>query len=601
MPRIRRAWSDGDLLPGFRDRFISHVDATAGMPGTAASGFDPARSGLAIARQHLRAVTHTAMAFLLTEDERYLRSAEAWLMSAARLEDWDVRHFLSAAEMTAAAALGLRWLEPHLQESTRDEITDAIISRALRPSFTLATDGPRDIEAGTWPLRGDNNWSQVCHGGLVLGALAVRGREPALARSVIDRAVEHLPHTMQTVYGPRGSYAEGPMYWGYGTTFNVLLIAGLRSELGHSFGLESVGGFSRTADYQLHLTGNTGRYFNYADCREDATFDPAMFWFAHERNDPSLLYHEVRNMRACLDEPGSARTRALLSHRLLPLVFLWSPALAEVTPPKEKDWCGDGISPVVTHRSGWDQEDVYLALKGGTPASSHGHMDIGSFVLEARGVRWAVDLGLQDYGSLERSGLDIWDREQDSDRWRVFRYNNLSHNTLVIDGALQRVRADAYVSVFGGTAEPCPHSRLDMSEVYADQLEAAHRSVALVDGQAVVVRDELVAARKPARVRWAMVTHARIDRCTGNKAVLRQDGKTMYVVLLSPTQVTWEACSAAPPAAHDAANEGALMLCCHSDLPPGEPRVITVAFLPVDYETAADVLTQRCETVLATI
>lgn len=72
-------------------------------------------------------------------------------------------------------------------------------------------------------------------------------------------------------------------------------------------------------------------------------------------------------------------------------------------------------------------------------------MDIGSFVMEADGVRWAMDLGLQDYNSLETKGVNLWGSGQNSQRWEVFRYNNFVHNTLTVNNQLQRV--DGYAPI----------------------------------------------------------------------------------------------------------------------------------------------------------
>ena len=44
------------------------------------------------------------------------------------------------------------------------------------------------------------------------------------------------------------------------------------------------------------------------------------------------------------------------------------------------------------------RETTYLGIKGGANnACEHGHYDLGSFVLDSGGVRWAMDLGPDDY------------------------------------------------------------------------------------------------------------------------------------------------------------------------------------------------------------
>jgi hypothetical protein len=55
---------------------------------------------------------------------------------------------------------------------------------------------------------GDFNWNQVCHSGLVVGALAIAEREPELARRIVDRAVRYVPKA-GAVYAPDGSTPKG--------------------------------------------------------------------------------------------------------------------------------------------------------------------------------------------------------------------------------------------------------------------------------------------------------------------------------------------------------------------------------------------------------
>ena len=52
-------------------------------------------------------------------------------------------------------------------------------------------------------------------------------------------------------------------------------------------------------------------------------------------------------------------------------------------------------------------------------------MDAGSFIYERKGIRWAIDLGMQNYLSLESRGINLWDQSQEGQRWGVFRLGNI--------------------------------------------------------------------------------------------------------------------------------------------------------------------------------
>jgi len=184
--------------------------------------------------------------------------------------------------MTAALAIGYDWLFNSLAADARNTIRDAIVDKGLETS----------MKGGGWVMT-TNNWNQVCHGGLTLGALALFEDEPELSKRVIARAIKYVPRAMDE-YEPDGVYPEGPSYWLYGTTYNVLMIAALESVLGSDFGLASAEGFLKTPEFYLHATGPTGLFFNFADCGFRSGPAPAMHWFAQRRNDP-IRVAQLRN------------------------------------------------------------------------------------------------------------------------------------------------------------------------------------------------------------------------------------------------------------------------------------------------------------------
>ena len=74
---------------------------------------------------------------------------------------------------------------------------------------------------------------------------------------------------------------------------------------------------------------------------------------------------------------------------------------------------------MIWNGSSWKPDATYVAIKGGSPGLSHAHMDVGAFVMDADGVRWADDLGMQDYESLESKGVKLWGKTQDAERWKI--------------------------------------------------------------------------------------------------------------------------------------------------------------------------------------
>ena len=199
---------------------------------------------LAVSRNVLYRVNTLAAAFRLTGEKAFAERAALEMCAAADFPDWNPAHFLDVAEMTLALAVGYDWLYETLDEARRVKIRDAILEKGLRPSF----------RGRQWWVTGKNNWNQVCHAGMVAGALAIADSEPALARKVMERAIRNLPRSMKASFSPNGAYPEGPMYWGYGTEFTVALLALLEGAFGQDFGLAEIPGFSVTGDFVIAAT-----------------------------------------------------------------------------------------------------------------------------------------------------------------------------------------------------------------------------------------------------------------------------------------------------------------------------------------------------------
>ena len=201
--------------------------------------------------------------------------------------------------------------------------------------------------------------------------------------------------------------------------------------------------------------------------------------------------------------------------------------LSKVRPPTENFFIGNGATPVCMMRSSWaDPNAIYVGVKLGSPSENHAHMDVGSFVVDAMGERWASDLGMVNYEILDEQKLGIWSYHQKAGRWKVYIYNNFAHNTLTFNDSLQRVDGRADFKSFTNTPSNMSCTT-DLSALYKDQIKSAERTIALKGGSYVLIKDEIVAL-KATTVRWTMVTEANptFDQEKG-EILLIKNGKKM--------------------------------------------------------------------------
>jgi hypothetical protein len=525
---------------------------------------------LSVSRRCAQRVLTLATAYHLTADAKYAKRAQKEMLAAARFSDWNPSHFLDVGEMTFALAVGYDWLHDQLDDASRKEIRTAIVEKGLKLPF--------ETKYNAW-VHARNNWGQVCHGGLTAGALAVLEDEPDLAARTVKNALDNVVISM-AAYAPRGSFPEGPGYWSYGTSYNVLLIANLESVFGTDFGLASAAGFSETGEYPALVCGPSGQFFNYADGGAGRSPEPILFWFASRFHRPDWLFGERELWTQHLGKPGSLRIEG--SKLLMPLALLWMKDSEATTPVKMPlNWLSGGGVPISIHRSSWtDPHATFVGLKSGLHTASHRHMDAGSFVLDSDGVRWATDLGAEGYYGIESRGMDLWGQKQNSDRWKIFRLSNLGHNTLVIDGKLQVADGDS--SIVGFSDNPAhPYSIVDMSQVYKGQAKSVHRGIALLPTHEVLIQDELSGLRPGSRVRWGMITTGEPDDLGNNKVTLHQKGEQLALNLLTPTNITCTQLDTAKPRHEwDTPNPGTRMISFEARAPKSGQLTLAVLATP---------------------
>lgn len=511
---------------------------------------------LRVSRRVLRRVLLLAQQFHLTGDAALAKRAEEEMLSAAAFNDWNPTHFLDTAEMTAALAFGTDWLYLQLDEGTRQTIRTAIIEKGLKEA----------LPHRGWMTVG-NNWNQVCLGGLSLGALAIAEEEPEFAAQILEKARDYNQYGLKP-YAPAGVYPEGAMYWAYGTTYQVVLLAALESALGTDWGLSQSPGFLQTADALLQTQGPTGAYFNFYDGYERPSLEGGNYWFAHKLNRPELVSFEAARLQRESDLRLPTQTD-LERERFMPLAAIWWPETHAEGTTAPRYWYGAGPNPLAAFRDSWnDPNAMFLALKGGTATNSHAHMDAGSFVFESDGVRFASDLGWQPYPSLEAKKVVLWDSKQDGGRWSVFRLNNFSHNTLTIDGQLHRANGHAAITHFSREDDGAG-AIVDLSPVFEGQASRVTRGLAFRSRSHALVRDEIEGLKAGAIVRWAMLTQADIAIAeSGTQANLSLEGKQLTMYLSGPDGAQFEVISADPPQNdYDAPNPGFRFLIAHFSAP----------------------------------
>jgi hypothetical protein len=240
--------------------------------------------------------------------------------------------------------------------------------------------------------------------------------------------------------------------------------------------------------------------------------------------------NSIRIAKNILLNDSSVKAQKNFSRHFALEVLWWNPQLPKLSKHIQLPlhWTAAGHMPLAVMRSSWtDSLASYIAIKGGTPNNSHGHMDAGSFILEANGVRWALDLGGESYDKMRAAKLDLWNYSQSSDRWTTFRPGPESHNILRFNNARQDVSGTATISKLedkNGTVG----NVVELTSLYQSQVKKVNRTVRLHKDNSISIEDEWVTGDNEVEASFQWVTAAKITMQSYG-VLLEQNGKKLML------------------------------------------------------------------------
>ncbi len=342
-------------------------------------------------------------------------------------------HFLDVAEFCNAFAIGYDWLYDAWTDQQRTNIRTSIVNLGLRLGLqALQGQGSNNWWTGTTvgsaPIGG--NWNCVINGGLTMAALAIISEDTTdVASQILALTVPNAKANCMTAVHDDGTWTETANYWYFGTTGLAEMSSALVTAYGDDQGLlQSNPAWNLTSLYHMHVQGMTS-LFNYGDHGPNkfSTTANSLIYFANQFNEPRYALYQRDHYDA--SEPWS--------------MFWYDPALSGAW------WDGLPLDNYFANpkdewaamRSSWTNNDGnYIAMKSGNLQGhqTHGDLDIGDFVIDALGQRWAGELGSGQYLSTQY----FLSEAQDADRWLYYRKRTEGQNTLVLDYQNQVVTAN---------------------------------------------------------------------------------------------------------------------------------------------------------------
>ncbi len=458
--------------------------------------------------------------YVITGDEKYAAAITRYMDEACK---WDTlgenTSLLASGHWTFGMGLGYDTVYNYLNatESGREKLKfyrDTIYRVAYKGVVAAYSSG----NGRRW-INIRDNFAAVIGGGHLMMLLALADEDDNIKET--EFLLENVLKTLEipvSLYAPDGAWYEGPSYWVYTNEFMSVTVDCMLNSCGTDYGFSDVPGF-KTAGYAMLYAATPNGLFNYHDSAETFQNDVASYFYADRFNDAVLgkQWHNMYNL-SYKNSPNVFNKRSLLWYKPE-----WSDTKnAEI--PLDKYF---KTAEFGTMRDEWGTTTpTFVGIHGGRTSLPHDMLDVGEFVFEADGVRWAKDLGNDNYGL-----KGYWT----NDGYNIYRKRTEGENCLVInprgDYYGQELESGAKLLMFKSS----PRSAMaayDLSDIYKSDAESVKRGYYFGDDRnSLTVRDEITLKKDDSEIYWFMHTPASIG-INGNEAVLNYAGKQCLVSVI---------------------------------------------------------------------
>jgi len=526
--RVRNLIATNEMVSGWYSSFKKSAESAINQPPYRWELRDGLRL-LYVAQDVTSRVRALALAWQIDRDPRYAERAYLELKAVCDYPNWVLTHWLDIGQMCQGVALGYDWIYDWMNDSQRETIKNGIVRLGLKPFQERYNEFLRGEASPTGWLMVSTNWNPWCNSGSIMAALAVGVEAPEISGFILETALKSFERSLDE-YGPDGGGTEGLGY-GNNTLSNVTyIIGGLDSAIGSDYGYYNKPGYPAFAYFLSYMNGPSVA-FGYGENGGTAkVYLSSSFFVANKIGDYALA-----NMH--LDDILSKRTNPNILDILYYRPELYGDQSVELGLDRYFRKVETG-----TMRSSWtDPEALWVGFHGGDSSKGHSQLDSGTFVLDAMGLNWALDLGTEQLtytGTSEQMG---------GDPYLLYRMSAQGHNCLQIN--LNDERGQVLESISEVTefvSKPAgSYAIMDLTEAYSHVATKATRGFGLMeDREVVVIQDEIEFAEN-SDVWWLMHTPAAIEVSEdGKTAILSQKGKRLRASIIEPANGTFYAMEA---------------------------------------------------------
>ena len=490
---------------------------------------DEEDSILPISREVINRIVILGFSYRVTGEEKYAARAVAELAKVCSYDDWCPSHFLATAEMALAVSIGYDWLFDYLSDDMKDLLCEKAWEYAITPALSKNY-------LKNWFTWSKNNWNSICYSGIGIACMTFYEENPEKAAEFLAMCYKNMPIAFSS-FTPDGVYAEGPGYCQSGMNSIVYFISSSRNFFGTDFGMSEIDGFRQLGFFPVYITGSTAM-FNFGDNKDRMCYSPVLHWYASEYNAPLLSVYQAGDLPGMFSPDNSESVERNGEGKENALALLWynreyAPDSADFSDvPLAVKLESDAGQTLAVMRSAYqDKNATYAAIKGGFNYINHGDLDIGTFVFDALGERWAEELGPGNYDAdgyflgLPAGG-----------RWKNYCKRAEGQNTLVINPELALEDQYAFARASFTSFEENENGgkcSFDMTDAYSmNMAKRVTREFELFDNRSSLKITDNIFCRIKSEIYWFMHTKAEIEIAEdGKSAILTKNGKQLKATL----------------------------------------------------------------------
>ena len=475
----------------------------------------------------------------------------AWVMlsvvsNTEKFPDINPWHDLDFGFFCQGYAIAYDWMYDAWSTTQKTTLEKAIKTQCFRPANDSYTDNNRNVnqtssDGVVMGVYTNHNHNPIVNSGITMVSLALMDKFPDITTSLCHDAFICLEKDLN-VYGDYGVSSEGLEYMLLSVNNISMMFSSLETSLGKLYGLDTCPGFAdgKVMNAIRNMESDVGA-FSFSDTYDSFITNPGELYFCKHYNLHGFRKDIIERIKKTSPNNYTFNVQ----------ILCWNEDESDdykIT--HDKDFVVGGNKSetdnlaFATFRNSFEEGQSFAGIKAGkTVKDFFIHLDQGSFVYNALGVKWAVDMGKDSYGLTGYYAPKV----EKGGRWDIFRLRPDGHNTLLINPNKNDCgyELEKTASLTTDASKTEAIAVVDMTNLVSKKANSDKRAMLLTDNRlSLVVRDE-VSLKESSALYWVMYTEQDV-KIDGNSAVLSNDDKKVKLDFASSTDGKLYVESAAP-------------------------------------------------------